>query len=618
MKFLILIYFFLTVSAIVVYGQQARSSDKKVDKLYQEARTVFRAGEVEKAASLLDKAASLDPGFSALHLLRADIYHKKGDRRNEVLAIERALSIDSLKDFTFYFVVLADNYFDQGDYALARKYYHLYLERDKRLNGAEQARKRLDDCVFALAALRVESRSETELFLQSEHHVYWPSLDVAGKTMLFTEQKGDSEKMWMLRDSCRYPLNFNVTGRSGAPSLTADGRMMYFTMVDGGQGRSGSDIYVAYRLADTVWSEPVSLGFPINTDGWEAQPAISADGTRLFFASTRDGGRGGSDIWFSRLLRREPDGRQYWSQPKCLYFNTPGDEMAPFLYFDNKTLFFSSAGYPGMGRKDIYKVDISEVSAPRNIGITVNTQGDELGFIVDATGKWGYFSSDISGKRCIYRYRMDDSVACAPAAYIRLLTENERGEPVNPDCLTVTVVGTGDTLAYYDDVYAHNDMLACVPSETLLLVGAMKKGYLYYSDTLEVKATGQESPEQKVIVLREVRKERTLVLKGVFFGVDDYHLKPESYNELRQVAEFMRLNPEVNIEISGHTDNSGSDEHNARLSENRAFEVYKYLFLHQIKKERMSYKGYGKDVPLSSNDTEEGRAKNRRTEIKIK
>lgn len=615
MKHIILILAFTITGVCGGYGQQFLSADKKANKFYQEARSLFRAGEVEKAGHVLEKAAALDSGFSALHLLRADMFHKQGDRVEEMKAIEKALSIDSLKGYAYYFMVLADGYFDRGDYERAQGFYRLYLERDRRLTGAAQVRKRLEDCAFALKALKSQVRRETELYLQSEHPVYWPSLDVAGKTLLYTEQTGDREMMWMLRDSVRYPLDFYPEGRCGAPSLTADGRMMYFTMV-GGRGRS--DIYVAYRLSDSTWTAPISLGEPVNTDGWEAQPAISADGTRLFFASTREGGRGGSDIWYSRLLRRESNGKQYWSQPKCLYFNTPGDEMAPFLYFDNQTLFFSSDGYPGMGRKDIYKVNLNEPTEPKNIGITVNTQGDELGFIVDASGQWGYFSSDISGKRCIYRYRLDDSIACPPAVYIRLLTENEAGEAVKPDFLTVVALESGDTLAYYDRVYAHSDMLACVPSETLLLVGAVKKGYLYYSDTLAVKAAALEEPQQKVAVLRKVEQDRTLVLKGVFFDVDDYHLKPESYNELRQVVEFMRLNPEVKIEISGHTDNSGSDEHNYRLSEDRAFEVYKYLFLHRIDKNRMSYKGYGKDVPLEPNDTEAGKAANRRTEIRIK
>ena len=102
-----------------------------------------------------------------------------------------------------------------------------------------------------------------------------------------------------------------------------------------------------------------------------------------------------------------------------------------------------------MGRKDIYKVDVEQVTPPLNIGITVNTQRDEFGFMVDASGQWGYFSSDISGKRCIYRYRLGEEVACPPASYLRLLTVNEAGEPVIPDGLTLTEVGTGDTLACY-------------------------------------------------------------------------------------------------------------------------------------------------------------------------
>ena len=292
--------------------------------------------------------------------------------------------------------------------------------------------------------------------------------------------------------------------------------------------------------------------------------------------------------------------------------------MAPFLYFDNKTLFFASDGYAGMGRKDIYKVDVEQVTPPLNIGITVNTQRDEFGFIVDASGQWGYFSSDISGKRCIYRYRLEEEVACPPASYLRLLTVNEAGEPVIPDGLTLTEVGTGDTLACYDRVDARTDMLACIPVNKLLWVSAVKQGYLYYSDTLQVKENTRENPRIYTLCLRPIQKEQTLVLKGIFFDVDDYRLRPESYPELRQLVVFLKQNPEVKIEISGHTDNTGSDQHNYRLSENRAFEVYKYLFLNHIQKERMEYKGYGKDRPLRTNDTEEGRKENRRTEIRVR
>lgn len=603
-------FLFVTLDA-----QQTRTVNKKAFGYFQDAKVAFREGKIQKALELLNKAKNYDQRFSGLYLLEADIFNKKGDKDSEIKAVEVALGLDSLRDHPYYYFVLAEAEFDKAHYEKAEEYYTLYLRRDKRRQAEQQALKQVENCKFAQEALRTQTKQPVEMYYEAGQPVYWPSLDVTGETLLFTKQEENRETMWMLKDREPYPLNFKTTGNYGASSLTADGQMMYFSM---NSGRNGFDIYVAYRLSDTTWSEPVNLGEPVNTDGWEGQPTISADGRRMYFAANREGGRGGSDIWFSRLLRRESNGRQIWSQPRCLYFNTPGDEMAPFLYFDNKTLFFASDGYPGMGRKDIYKVDVEEVSKPLNIGITVNSQREELGFIVDGSGEWGYFSSDVSGKRCIYRYRLEQDIACPPAAYIKLLTEDESEVPLAPDRLALVDVATGDTLANYDDVYACEQMLACVPVHKLLLVNAVKKEYMYYSDTLRVRQASPENPQVCRIRLSPIRKDRTLVLKGIFFDVDDYRLKPESYPELQQLLVFLRLNPEVKIEIGGHTDNSGNDKHNNQLSENRAFEVYKYLFLRHVSKERMEYRGYGKDRPLAPNTTQEGKARNRRTEIRIK
>lgn len=591
--------------------------DKKFQRQFQVIKELVRQRNYDAAIQVLDKMGNDAGRYAEFSFLRADIYDRLGDTDREIEAIHQGLLLDSVH-YTNYYYFLGECYFGRGDYVNARQNYKLYLERDTKLSRKEAANHRVINCDFAQKALMTQEKRPVELYIGSDKDVYWPSLDVTGRTVLYTCLDKGNEDIWSYRDGAGIPLNFNTTeGNEGTQSLTADGQMMYFTGCERPDSRGSCDIYVAYRISDTLWSEPINLGYPVNTDAWEAQPAVSADGTKLFFASTRQGGKGGSDIWFSTLLQRNPDGRQLWSQPKPLYFNTSGNEMAPFLYYDGRVLFFASDGYPGMGGMDIYRVDLDSLNEPENIGITVNSYKNEMGFVVDATGRWGYFSSDLDGTKNIYRYELEDFLRCQEMAYLHLITENEEGEKVVPDRLLVIHPEKGDTLAYYDGVYAPAEMLSCVPAQSLLLLSVQKGGYLYYSDTIHVGRADYAHPQTRVIVLKKIRKEASQVLNGIFFDVDDYSLRSESRFELEQLVEFLKNNPSVKIEIAGFTDNSGSAEYNEHLSDARAFEVYKYLFVNHIKKERMSYKGYGMAHPVASNETETGRARNRRTEIKI-
>lgn len=595
---------------------ELNAQSKKAQEGYEGALLLYKRKHYTEALQVLEKAATFS-AMPEIWFLKADIYNKLKNPESEIEAIEQGLAIDSVK-YTGYYYFLAENYLARGDYDRARRTYTAYLEKDKKQHHGVRARRQLRNCEFAIEALRTQQKQPAELYLTSAADIYWPSLDVRGKTVLYTEQKEGVENIRMREGEKAYWLNINTGNNEGTQSLTADGQMMYFTGCGRPDSRGSCDIYVAYRISDTLWSEPVNLGEPVNTDAWEAQPAVSADGRKLFFASNRPGGRGGSDIWYSTLLRREENGRQIWSQPKLLYFNTPGQEMAPYLYYDNRILFFASDGYPGMGEMDIYRVDLESIDTPVNIGITVNSYKDELGFAVDASGKTGYFSSDKNGRKEIFKYALEDEMQCPGISYVRFVVKDEEGNRILPEQLVVVLPEKGDTLAYYSDVYRPETLLACIPAGKSVLVSVLKPGYLYYSDTLSVDEYRQGDPGEYEIILRRIRENASFVLRGVFFEVDDYNLRPESLPELNQLMAFLKWNPEVKIEIAGHTDDTGTDEYNDRLSENRAFEVYKYLFLHRIPKERMSYKGYGKRQPAVSNATEAGKAANRRTEIRIK
>lgn len=606
----------LTAGIADAIGQERRA-DKKAVEGFEKAKLLVQRNRLAEALQVLQKAIGYDSCCAELYFLKADIYNKQKDTLQEKEAMEKGLALDSV-NYPMYYFYLGENYRKNGGYQKALVNYSAYLRKDKKKVKASWVQRQMENCEFALHAMETQKKQAVELFMETPEDTYWPCWDVSGQTVLYTTQHKETENIWMRRDSIDYFLNINTWHNEGTQTLTADGQMMFFTGCGRPDSRGSCDIYVAYRISDTLWSVPMNLGEPINTDAWEAQPSVSPDGTKLFFASTRSGGRGGSDIWYSTLLSREENGRQHWSKPQLLYFNTSGNEMAPYLHYDGKTLFFASDGYPGMGGMDIYKVNLENKDVPVNIGITVNTYRNEMGFVVDASGRKGYFASDAGGKKKIYRYDLEDQMVCEEVTYLKLDVKDEGGRRIQPDFLIVQSLLDGDTLAYYDRGYMPADLMACLPAHALVLISVLKKGYLYYSDTLQMQLATFASPLRREVVLQPIRSGNVWVLKGIFFDVGDYHLRPESEAELQQLVYFLRQNPETKIEIAGYTDNSGEKEYNDRLSENRAFEVYKYLFMNRISKERMVYKGYGEAYPVASNETEAGKAMNRRTEIKIK
>jgi outer membrane protein OmpA-like peptidoglycan-associated protein len=162
------------------------------------------------------------------------------------------------------------------------------------------------------------------------------------------------------------------------------------------------------------------------------------------------------------------------------------------------------------------------------------------------------------------------------------------------------------------------EFLACILTGTNVLLNVSNPLYPFYSENFQLKKSYSElEPFFKDINLRKPDVGSTFILRNIFFDFDKSSLKNESFLELDKLVDYLKQNPSLNIEIGGHTDNSGSDDYNLRLSLDRSKEVYNYLILKGVEASRLTYKGYGKNNPVASNDTEEGRAANRRTEFKI-
>ena len=357
--------------------------------------------------------------------------------------------------------------------------------------------------------------------------------------------------IWQPRTRLKEPVNSGHN--DGAQCISPDGKYLFFTICNAESGYGSCDIYWSKRERN-VWTKPKNCGAKVNTKYWESQPSLAADGKTLYFASNRPGGQGSMDIWKTEMVAEG-----VFSEPVNLgaTINTPYDELSPFIHFDQKTLYFSSDGHLGMGGKDLFYTKIqpdSTWSEPVNLGYPINSYQDESGIVLNAQGNVAYFTSGRLGGfggLDLYCFELEESLRPEPILFI---TEKNDPQEELPN-----------------------------PTETIipLVVG------------------------------------ESFILPNIFFEFAQSNLLPDSYSELERLLKYLVENKTVKIEISGHTDNQGSDAYNQQLSMERAKTVYHFLIAHGIDANRLSYKGYGKDKPVAPNDTEENRAKNRRTEILI-
>ncbi len=455
---------------------------------------------------------------------------------------------------------------------------------------------------------------------------YLPVATADENTLIFTRKIANNEDFyqsekadnkWQTATYLSDHIN-TPTYNEGAQSISQDGKILFFTGCNRPDGLGRCDIYIAQKKGDD-WGKPFDLSPPVNTAGWEAQPSISADGRTLYFVSNRKGGYGGYDIWKSTL------GEKGWGEPENMgpNINTPYNEQSPYIHADDSTFYFCSDGWPGLGGKDLFVSRLGKDGKwqkPENLGYPINTSGDENGLTLTANGAYAYFASNNLGGFGgfdIYTFELPQEMRPHMVTYVKGKVKDAKDK--GPLEAAVEIIDLQKNIPVYQDYsgIAEGDFLATLTTGKNYGLNISKPGYLFYSANFSLVGHEAKNPFDIIALLEPIEVGNKVILNNIFFDTNKFDLKPESVSELGKLIDFLTLNPTLHIEISGHTDNVGNDQLNQTLSENRAKSVYQYLINNNIGAARLLYKGYGKTEPIAPNDTEENRKRNRRTEFKI-
>jgi outer membrane protein OmpA-like peptidoglycan-associated protein/Tol biopolymer transport system component len=628
MKTVILLVLFLFLSVFARAQQQYSTTNKEAIKNFALASQSIDEHSYPEAIQLLQKAVSIDDKFIEAHAQLGDIMHLQRDNKGSIAQFKKVITLSP--DFSrAVYIKLSDIEISEALYQDALTHLQKYLTYAGITDANKYyAQKLIRDCIFAIEAVKHPIAFKPINMgpnINTANDEYSPVSTADDKTIIYTRQISLNEDFYQsskvntewqksvyLSDRINTP-NYN----EGSESISQDGKFLFFTGCNRPDGHGRCDIYVTQKKGED-WGKPFSLSSPVNTGGWESQPSISADGRTLYYVSNRKGGYGGYDIWKSTLTANG------WGEPENLgpNINTQYNEQSPFIHPDDSTLYFCSNGWPGMGGQDLFVSRLVKGGwgVPKNLGYPINTNGDESGLSLTANGSFAFFSSnklDGYGGFDIYTFELPIELRPHMVTYVKgFVSDAKTHQPLES---AVEIIALDNNKAVYQDYSSveKGDFLATIAAGKNYGLNISKPGYLFYSENFSLAGHTSSNPFNIVALLEPIEVGNKVILKNIFFDTNKYQLEAESRAELQKLLEFLALNPTVHIEISGHTDNVGNDELNQKLSENRAKSVYDYLLSGKVDPARLIYKGYGKSQPIAPNDTDENRAKNRRTEFKI-
>jgi len=627
-----LLIFLLLFLSVRLYAQEEYSVDNpRIKKWYESARQLIKEREFDGGISLYKKCLVKEPTFVEAHWALASIFKNLGDLERSFYHLDQYyLGTDKSGISVPKLMILVKAYFKNGFYGKAKacldqiQLYQIPADQDDSLLIASVAYAYKNQKTKAGVMPKALPSSVNRYLTQ-----YFPTLTIDNNTLIFTKRAGasgsyDEDLVVSYREAGIWSpatlLSNNIHSEfnEGAASISADGRTLIFTMCDKGQTFGNCDLFISRKYGE-VWSNPENLGKVVNSKNWDSQPSLGADGNILYFSSDRSGGMGKRDIWYTQRVDNT------WIQPKNMgnIINTLRDDVTPFIHTNGENLVFASNGRVGFGGYDLYMSEQKEGKwqTPRNLGNAVNNNLDQLSFIISADGSMAYFSQDFKkadGKlktKIVQLPIINDSLVKNTSSYIFGRVRDAISQKAIKAKIELFDIFT-NKLKYstYSDSISGEYFFAL--NEGLSYgVYAGAKGYFFEDFRFDIQNSSSGQPDTLDIILSPLEVGATMILENIYFDLASYELTLNSQSELEIVAEFLVEN-QVNIQIEGHTDQSGDPQYNQMLSEQRAKAVYDFLIASGIPSDQLTFIGLGSKHPVESDPTLSDQ--NRRIEFRIR
>ncbi len=603
LPFLTLILF-LSLSANAQKIEYVKTNSAK--ESLQIAQGLVNKGKLKKAKRQIQHCIKIKPNFAVAYRVLGNINLELSLHEKAVEAFEKSFELDDKISRAAYF-------------ECAKAYMHLYkidlaqfhLTKYEQMKGTRYANAKLESALEIIYDDELEFMKSNVAFLNeidfdnavaetvhlgktinSSYDEYLPTITSDGNYLVFTRKINNQDEnifFSALQDGQWTPprqMNDRINSEfnEGMAKFRTDGKAFYFSACERPGAMGGCDVYLAVLENGNVHHVERLQGY-INSDFWDSQPSVTCDGKTIYFASTREGGHGGSDIWVSHLRKNGQ-----WGQPVNLGpdVNTPRDEEAPFIATDGKTLYFTSTGLPGQGDGDLFmtqRAGKNRWTTPKNMGYPINSPTKEIGLYVQGDGKTAYFASARpGGQGMLDLYSVELPLHLRPDPMVHIdarIFDAETEEPISTE---VKILRNDET--YYAKSDKEGKFFTCLPGnkgysfliEDHRFENFVQANFLPAQDNaLPLLVKIPLVSKKKAVVQSIIPKESMEKRVQFFFGFGSSDLTDETYYELDDLVQMLNKDPDWEIEIVGYTDNVGDINFNRKLSKERAEHIAGYL-----------------------------------------